>query len=508
MDVVLYMRYSSSNQTEQSIEGQDRVCTEYCKRKGYNIIGRYIDRATSAYKDIEKRVQFLQMVEDSAKKLFQAVVVYKLDRFARNTYEAATFRHKLKANKVQVISATEEIPDTPESIIMESVLTGLAEYYSKELSQKVIRGMYDTARKGRSIGGRTPYGYMIQDHKYVPDPDTAWVAQEIFHRVANKEKFSSISDDLNKRGILRNGKPWGMHSFGFLKLRMYMGEYTRQGVVIPHAIEPLVTEDIWDSVQTAFRTRQHNKWKATKTNFLLTGKVFCGHCNAPCIGDSGTSKAGKPYYYYSCSNAKKDHSCSKKRIPKEWLEDTVFNLVKESLTAETINTLAEMAYQCCLDALANSQVDYYEKQIEDRDKRIANLFKGLEYGLEMSDIAPRVDVLKRERKELEDQLKYEKSKYFIVEKEQVRVFFKKFLAGEIANIPIKEAVLDALVYKVVVWDGDDGDGTKIQVHLTIGGCSEKVISGSPILKSTNTWFSLAEPAVKNWFVVIEKEYHR
>ena len=185
MDVVLYLRYSSNKQTEQSIEGQERVCAAYCKQQGYNIVGRYIDRATSASKNTEKRTEFLRMLKDSDKRLWEGVVVYKLDRFARNRYDSATYKAKLKRNNVRVISATEALSDNPESIILESVLEGMAEFYSKELAQKVNRGMYESAMKCNFVGGLPPLGYKVENKKLVIDPATEHIVKEAFDLYSN-----------------------------------------------------------------------------------------------------------------------------------------------------------------------------------------------------------------------------------------------------------------------------------------------------------------------------------
>ena len=154
----LYLRYSSSNQTEQSIEGQMHVCQDFCKRHNIRIVEMYIDRATSASKDIEKRVEFLKMIKDSEKGNFNAVIVYKLDRFARSRYDSATYKYRLKRNGVQLISATENITQDPEGIILESVLEGMAEFYSAELSQKINRGMRESAMKHNSSVGLFLWG--------------------------------------------------------------------------------------------------------------------------------------------------------------------------------------------------------------------------------------------------------------------------------------------------------------------------------------------------------------
>lgn len=156
-NAVIYARYSSHSQTEQSIEGQLRVCHEYARREGFTIVGEYIDRAISGRTD--DRPDFQRMISDSRKRAFQYVIVYKLDRFARNRYDSAVYKHKLKQNGVKVVSAMENIGDNPESIILEAVLEASAEYYSLELAQKIKRGMRESALKGQFCGGGIPFGY-------------------------------------------------------------------------------------------------------------------------------------------------------------------------------------------------------------------------------------------------------------------------------------------------------------------------------------------------------------
>ena len=164
---VIYARYSSDSQNEQSIEGQLRVCEEYAKRNGILILNTYIDRAMTGRND--NRPDFQRMLKDSNRKEWNYIIVYKFDRFARNRYETAIHKKELKDNGVKVLSAMENIPDTPEAIIFESMLEGYAEYYSAELAQKVKRGMFETRRKGLYQGGGLLYGYKIDGRKIVID---------------------------------------------------------------------------------------------------------------------------------------------------------------------------------------------------------------------------------------------------------------------------------------------------------------------------------------------------
>ena len=200
MKACLYLRYSSSSQTEQSIEGQQRVCLDYCKRQGITVVATYIDRATSASKHTEKRHEFLQMIKDAEKGLFDAVIVYKLDRFARNRYDSANYKYRLKKVGVRLISATENLTDSPESIILESVLEGMAEFYSAELAQKVSRGMQESAYKCQVTGGTIPLGYKIENKHFVIDPRTAPIVQEAFRLYDEGKSISMISEIFNNKG--------------------------------------------------------------------------------------------------------------------------------------------------------------------------------------------------------------------------------------------------------------------------------------------------------------------
>ena len=157
MTAVIYARYSSDNQREESIEGQLRECTAFADKNGITVLRHYIDRAVSAKTD--NRPEFQNMIKDSGKKLFDMIIVWKLDRFARNRYGSARYKAQLNKNGVKVVSATEVISDGAEGIILESMLEGFAEYYSVDLSEKVVRGMTDNALKCMFNGGTLPMGY-------------------------------------------------------------------------------------------------------------------------------------------------------------------------------------------------------------------------------------------------------------------------------------------------------------------------------------------------------------
>ena len=196
---VIYARYSSDSQTEQSIEGQLRVCQEFAKNNDILIVDTYIDRAMTGTNDM--RPDFQRMIKDSNKRAWDYVLVYKLDRFSRNKYETTIHKHTLKENGVKVLSAMENIPDSPEGIILESLLEGMNQYYSAELSQKVHRGLNESYRKGQYTGGAVIFGYDVVDKKNVINPAEAEIVKEIFTKYSQGYTAVALSKDLQARGI-------------------------------------------------------------------------------------------------------------------------------------------------------------------------------------------------------------------------------------------------------------------------------------------------------------------
>lgn len=210
MKAVIYACYSSDSQREESIEGQIRECTAFAEKNGITILRHYIDRAYSAKTD--NRPDFQEMIKDSGKKLFDMVIVWKLDRFARNRYDSARYKAQLKRNGVKVVSATEVISEGAEGIILESVLEGYAEYYSADLSEKVIRGRKENALKCKFNGGTLPIGCVIDEEQHFQiDPLTAPFVLDVFKKYDKGATMKELRDWLNDSGV-RN-YPWSTAEF-------------------------------------------------------------------------------------------------------------------------------------------------------------------------------------------------------------------------------------------------------------------------------------------------------
>ena len=280
MKAVIYARYSSEMQREESIEGQIRECKEYAEKENITIVNTYIDRAVSAKTD--NRPAFQQMIADSKKKLFDAVMVWKLDRFARNRTDSAIYKAVLKKNNVKVISAKENISDGPEGIILEAIIEGMSEYYSAELAVKVTRGMTENALKAKFNGGNYTFGYVIDENKHFkPDPMTAPIVVEVFQKYADGGTIQGIADYMKSKNIkTTKGNAVNFNRVQhILTNRRYLGEYKFKDTVIPNAFEPIVPQALFDEVQKRMEKNRTGaaKYKA-KQLYLLTDKLFCGKC--------------------------------------------------------------------------------------------------------------------------------------------------------------------------------------------------------------------------------------
>ena len=291
---VIYARYSSEKQTEQSIEGQLSVCYKYAEQHEIQIVDEYIDRALTGTND--NRANFQQMLKDSSKKEWEIVLVYKGDRFARNRIESAINKKVLRDNGVKVVSATENIPDTPEGIILESLLEGMAEYYSAELSQKVKRGMAELVKKKMTLGGVAPFGYKYVDKKYIIDEEEAKIVKYVFEEYANGKSKLEIVNYLNNNNYRnRQGKKFTIRSFGNMMFNTrYYGALTFHGEIIEDYCPAIISKETFYSVQEKLSYNKHygGKRKAEE-RFILSGYLYCGHCGDTIVGISGTSHNGQ-----------------------------------------------------------------------------------------------------------------------------------------------------------------------------------------------------------------------
>lgn len=418
MRAVIYARFSSEKQNEASIEGQLRECMEYAKFNSIEVIGNYIDRAQSAKTD--HRPEFQHMIKDSYKNLFDTVLVWKLDRFARNRYDSAYYKNVLKKNGVRVVSIKESISQGADGILLESILEGYAEFYSAELSEKVKRGMTENALKAKSNGVRAPFGYYVdeQDH-YQIDEKTAPIVKEIYALYLSGTRVKDIAKLLTSRGVKNRGYSMNYNAvFRILTNRKYMGEYKFGDVIIPNAIPALISEKDFNDVQTKMKVNKKAPAKhRSEDDYLLTTKLFCGKCGAMMTGEIGTSHTARQYRYYRC-NRSKQHKCDKKTVRKDWIEELVIDEILSLISSDdAIEELVERVYE--MQSEENNTVKVVENQLDDVERKLRNLAEAIAQGIFSSTTKKMLDELEEQKSNLELELFQAQIKHPVISKQEL-----------------------------------------------------------------------------------------
>lgn len=486
MNAVIYARYSSERQTEQSIEGQIRYCTQYADQHGYKIVDTYIDRAISGTSD--NRPQFQKMISDSAKGQFRYIIVWKLDRFARNRYDSAIYKNKLKNNNVKVLSATEGIGEGDESIILEAVLEAMAETYSRQLSQNVRRGLKESALKCKSTGGTIPLGYKIDGGNLVIDEKTAPIVKLIFNRYADGVSKSKIAEELNNKGYRTNsGNRFSVNSFSTIfKNRKYIGTYHYDGIEVENGCPAIIDVNLFNRCEARAKLNKRNPGhnKAT-ADYILNGKLFCGHCGASMIGDSGTGKSGNRYYYYSCATRKKRGGCDKKREKKDFIEwyivDQTINYV---LTPERIEYIAQRVVAEYNKSFSDAEIRKLEKQLDN----LENDFSKLTDSLVNAKSQRMIDSINKKAEDLELQIsdvECELAKLRVccnarLTASEVITWLNKFLTGDLMDMDFQRKIIDVLVNSVYLYDD------KVVIYYNVRG--GKQVSYIEMLDETSDIF--------------------
>lgn len=403
-NAVIYARYSCENQTEQSIEGQIRVITEYAQRNNIPILETYIDRAISGRR--EDRPEFQRMIKDSKNKNFGYVLVYKFDRFSRDRLTSLVAKRELKKNGVKVTSVTEYITDDPQGILLESLIDGYSEYYSAELAQKVRRGNRESRIKGLYTGGYVIYGYKIVDKRYVIDEAEAEVVKHIFEEAARGRTITSICDELNAKGIKsKNGefKPGSL--FKMIHNKKYTGIVETNGEVFDNIIPRIIDDELFDKASHTMNANHNRgaKYKA-KVEYLLIGKVFCGYCGERLTAEGGKGKGGEIRRYYKCSTLKrKKGPCECKTIRKELLEELVASKIKTAIfESKAMDKIADCICNAYNATVTEDQMLVLnEKELAKNKKEIANIMNAIKAGMYNDLLKEELDRLQEEKNRLE-----------------------------------------------------------------------------------------------------------
>lgn len=496
MNAVIYARFSSSKQHEQSIDGQIRYCTEYANRCGYKIVDTYIDRAISGTSD--NRPDFQRMIKDAEKRNFQYIIVWKLDRFARNRYDSAIYKAKLKKYGVKVLSATEGIGEGTESIILEAVLESMAEIYSKQLSENVKRGMKESALKANSTGGSIPFGYILKEGKLVVDEKNAEAVRLIYKMYANGVSKKEIADILNSKGYRTStNHKWTINSFArLLKNKKYIGIFMFDDIEVPGGCPAIIEEELFNKVQIRCATNKRSPKRINNdVSYLLKGKLFCGYCGSPMVGDSATSGSGKKHYYYSCAERKKHGTCKKHREKKDFIEwYVVEQTVEYILTPSRIKYISEKVVEKYNEEYSNSTLAQLEKRHAELDREYEKLTDKLINTTSqriINKINSRAEELELIISEIEENIAEQRIASEVrINVADIEKWLKEFCTGDLFEMEFRQRIIDVLVNSIYLYDDKvviyynvrEGQQTSLIEPLSEPDfdCSETVCNGSPL----------------------------
>lgn len=428
----LYARFSSDNQRTESIDAQLRAMYTYCQQNNFTIVETYVDEAKSATSD--RRPAFQQMITDSAKKGFDILLVHKLDRFARNRYDSAIYKRELRKNGVTVYSVLENLDNSPESIMLEAVLEGMNEYYSQNLSREVMKGLKENALQCKHTGGLPPLGYDVDPvtKQLVINPEEAEAVRLIFSMYAEGFGYSDILLQLSNRDFkTKTGNHFAKNSLrNILCNEKYSGTYiynrsspksedgTRNShrsksaeeiISIPGGCPQIVDSQTFRRVQQRMEENRRagsGGRNNAKTNYLLSGKVFCKDCGRSMQGFTRHYlKKDYTYYTYRCPTPKQ--RCNNKEINKEYLEDyTIQLLEKHVFNAKAAECIAKAidAQQKSRREISHSKRKEIEQELEATQIALQRIADAVADGLLSSILIERLNELEVHKKDLEAQL--------------------------------------------------------------------------------------------------------
>ena len=433
---VLYARFSCSKQREASIEDQLRVCRDWCAREGYAIVAEYCDYAISGRTD--DRPQFQKMIANAGES--DIVLVYMMDRFSRDPFDAPIYKRELQAHGVRLMSALEAIPDSPEGIIYEKLLEGLAACESRKTSIRSRRGMEGNALQCKTNGVRC-FGYRTgEDGRYEIVPEEAEIVCEVFRRRTHGESVNSIAMDLRQRGVVsRAGNPI-KDTFvnNMLHNDKYRGIYSWGGITQKDGMPRIISEEVFMKAQRVKgkKQRQNEQWG----DFALSGRVICSACGRNMRGVSGRGSSKRKYEYYACGSCKEV-----KPVRRDWLEGQIVTALRELLSQpEEARRIAEM----CVDGGEPKEIAEGRKRaaaaLRAAQTGLSNILKAVEQGIVVSGTKERAEELEAQKDRAERELAMYDRKRIDPEN------FARFL--QFGATLTDELLLDAFVYQVMVSD--------------------------------------------------------
>ena len=454
---VIYARYSSHSQKEESIEQQVEECMAFAALNGYKVIRVYPDKALSGRTD--KRPQFQKMMRDAEKREFGIVIAYKSNRIARNMLQALQYEAKLDMFGIKTLYAKEEFGNTAAGRFALRTMMNVNQFYSENMAEDIRRGMRDNAEACK-VNGALPLGYVKgKDGKYAIEPKEADLVREIYAMVFDGVAFIDIANELNGRGLkTKQGNRWNKNSFHrILSNDNYIGVYRHSGIVKEDGIPPILDKEVFYAMQKHLETKSNprGKHRRDSADYLLTGKIYCGPCGSPMVGIAGTSHTGALHYYYTCQNKRTGGDCKKKNAKKEDVELAVTLLThKFILRDDVIEWIADSALEVLMDAGKDAEIEAMEAELAEVNKARKNIMTAIEQGIITATTKDRLLELESQAVTLEKSIALAKAvvREKTIDKERLIFSMEQLRDGDVRSKEFQKRLIDTFVKAVYLWD--------------------------------------------------------
>ena len=507
---VAYARYSSDNQSPESIDEQLYDIRDWAAKNDCEILKIYTDEAETGTSD-ENRDDFLNMISESSDMEYDYVLVHKTNRFARNKWDAAIYKKMLRENDKKVIYVTQPMlnEETPEAMMLETFFEGMDQYYSLDLAREVMKGHKKNARACKHNGGLPALGFDVdkETQTYLINEREAQGVKIIFEMYDAGFSYDAIIRELNIKGFkTKTGRPFSKNSISdILRNEKYVGVYTYnrrqhkvkgkrnnrkekpadQIVRIPGGMPQIIEQELWDRVQARIAGRKHNPGERARnkaiTQYLLTGKIECGQCGFAMVGKNGGTWGDKKRYdYYICNNRERTHQCKAKMIRRDIIERQILEELEiKILNPEVFPSLAKEIQKGMqnLGGESKKELIYLKAEIAKVQVKINNMLELIEDGAGSKELAGRLAQRESEKAILSNRIQEieRKTKASTITYEMILAYLQKeYEALKTDDTLTGKGLIDRYVEKVIIY-GDEFEVIFKLLHTHGGGGAYPVV---------------------------------
>jgi site-specific DNA recombinase len=465
---VIYARYSSHSQKEESIEQQVEECQGFAEREGLSVIEIYSDKAITGRK--ETRAAYQRMIRDAERHKFGVIIAYKSNRIGRNMLNALQFEERMDRHGVRILYVREEFGNTPAGRFAFRSMLNLNQFYSENMSEDITRGMRDNAVNCKVNNGRLPFGYCKgADGKYSIVPEEAEIIRAIYTKFLDGEQFVDIANELNSRGIrTRMGTTWGKSSFAsILTNERYIGIYSWADVRVENGIPPIIEKEMFYKVQERLKTKKHAQGRHHETgDYILTGKLYCGKCGALMVGMSGTSGTGAKHYYYACQTVRGGGDCDKKSVRRDYIEDAVILHIRELLMSDDkIAWMVDTFMEYQQNTFESQQLKAAQDQLSAVQSEIQHTVDAIAQGLFTRSTKTKLESLEAEEDKQKREIEILTCNLRPQSRERVQYYFEKFRDGDFSDKGFRRSLVNQFIEAVYLYDDE--------MRITFGCTNDK-----------------------------------